>query len=480
MADELETLGLDGLPGIVAQLGQATAVAAARVVHASLPSPGFSASPAEHYYAVAATRLEFRFLFVRKASQVLLFFHKQKTEVRPLSGTLRLQLVARDERLAPPPFDAEASSPPSGRQPAEAVRFRLRLPAFIDLSPSLEERVRYAPEGAAAESLVLFRIGPAAQHRLAIALAPTLEQSRIVYFDGVRHELSAGWPARPFLDLARAIRHFALEAQREDEPLPSENILDLDLSGMRKDNDAGRVIQTLVAAYLQTESALPLPPPPPGTLSAELARTERDAELRSAGLLPGYEIASYRAEVQLRLSADGLLHSEGEAVYLGLRLAVRRAAAGLAVELALSPPDFLITGRLFDAFVEAIRSQKPGADFPPELSRPEAWSELVTSAQSELSIFRIRRAGEVDEDLLLLPVPRSERVLLCSLEAVIDGSAPLPRVHISRLRLRFDSQTDADQQLDEATFRYFVRLAQSLHIWTVWTRPLGPSPGRPA
>lgn len=478
MAADPETLGLDGLPGIVAQLGQATAVAAARVVHASLPSAAGSASAAEHYYAVAATRLEFRFLFVRKASQVLLFFHKQKTEVRPLSGTLRLQLVARDERLAPPPFDAEAAPLPRTSEPAESVRFRLRLPAFVDLSPSLEERVRYAPAGAAPESLVLFRIGPAAQHRLAIALAPALEQSRIVYFDGVRHELLSGWPARPFLDLARAIRRFALEAQTEDGPLPSEKMLDLDLSAMTPDNDAGRVIKTLVAAYLQTESALPLPPPP-GTLSAELARSERDAELRSAGLLPGYEIASYRAEVQLRLSADGLIHSEGEAVVLGLRLAVRRAATGLAVELALSPPDFLITGRLFDAFVEAIRSQKPGAGFPPELQSPAAWSELVTSAQSELSIFRTRRTGEVDEDLLLLPVPRSERVLLCSLEAVIDGSAPLPRVHVSQLRLRFDSQTDADQELDEATFRYFVRLAQSLHTWTVWTRPAGGAAGRP-
>ena len=52
---------------------------------------------------------------------------------------------------------------------------------------------------------------------------------------------------------------------------------------------------------------------------------------------------------------------------------------------------------------------------------------------------------------------------MLSVDAVIDRST-VPRVKLSSLRLRYDSQTDADQRIDRATADYFLRLARSLHL----------------
>lgn len=476
MVDEPQPLGLEGLPSILAQLGRATAQAGAEVVRGSLPGGGDPTISADAYYAIRSTELQFRFLLVRQQTQVVLFFHKRKGEVRPLAGTVQLQLAATDERFGEVPFAGAADAPRrSGARAGEgggAPQFRLRLPAFIDLAPSLDERVRYAPSEAAADSLVLFRIGPGAGHRLAIALDEDLEESDVVYFDGVRHDLGGAWLARPFVELAAAIRGWLAELQAASGPLPSENILELDLGQARPDNDALRVIHTIVAAYSETEAALPIRPPPPGSLAAALVTGGSDADLGQAGLLPGYEIAGYRADVQLRLGPDGLISSEGEAVSLAMQLAVARRASGLVIDIALLPPDFLLTGTLFSQFVEALRSQAPGRDFPPDLASAATWSDLVRSAQAEIAIFRIERREEVDEELIVLPSrggSGGERVLLLSVDAVIDRSTPVPRVKLSKLRLRYDSTSDADQAIDEATARYFLRLAQSLHTWTQWT-----------
>ena len=476
MADESAALDLGGLPDVIAGLSQATVQAALQVVQGSLPRPDDGELAADRYYAIAATQLAFRFLFVRKATQVVLFFHKGQTEVRPLSGTVELRLrasPAQPEGAVPASGAADRGAEGSGGE-----HLRLRLPSFIDLVPSLEERVRYAPVGAAPDSLVLFRIGPGAGHRLAIALAEHLEASAVTYFDGVRHELGASWPARPFLDLALAIAGWLRDQRPGGGASASDPLIDLDLGGMGTSNDAGGVIRSLVTAYRQTEAALPRTPAPRGELAAAIiarpvAKAAPSREwLTQAGLLPGYEIESYSAEVQLRLGQDGQIRSEGEAVSLAMSLAVSRRSAGLTVDIALLPPDFLITGLLHSQFVESLANLSPGREFPPDLAAPEVFRDAIRSAQGELSIFRVARSGEVDEDLILVPLRggRAERQLLLSVDAVIDRSTPVPRVKLSSLRLRYDSQTDADQQIDRATADYFLRLAQSLHIWTRWTR----------
>lgn len=470
MAAEASSLGLEGLPALLAGLARATVQAGAAVVRDSLPTTADSTLAADHYYAIAATGLQFRFLVTRQATQVVLFFRKRQSEQRPLAATIDLKLAPSDSSAGEPASLAAASIGAAGGARPGAPQVRLRLPSFIDLSPTPDEQVRYAPSGADADSLVLFRIGPRGEHRLAIALGDDLDDSEVVYFDGVRQVLGETWPARPLVDLAAEIRDWLAEQQAASGPLPSEHRVELDLADA--DNDAVRLIQTVIAAYGETESALPPPSAAAGSLAALLADPRSDASLTQAGLLPGYAIADYRAEVQLRLGPDGLISSEGEAVSLAMGLTVARRASGLAVEIALLPPDFLITGTLHSQFVEALRSLTPGRQLPPDLVAPGAWSDLITAAQASLSIFRVDRRGEVDEELVVLPTtPRSgrERVLLFSLQAVIDRTTPVPRVSLSDLRLRFDSQSDEDGAVDRATARYFLRLAQSLHTWIVWT-----------
>ena len=89
------------------------------------------------------------------------------------------------------------------------------------------------------------------------------------------------------------------------------------------------------------------------------------------------------------------------------------------------PPDFLITGLLHSQFVESLANLSPGREFPPDLAAPGVFRDAIRSAQGGLSIFRVARSGEVDEDLILVPLRggRAERQLLLSVDAVIDRTA---------------------------------------------------------
>ena len=204
----------------------------------SLPRP-----TTESWPPIATTRSlrrsAFRFLFVRKATQVVLFFHKGQTEVRPLSGTVELRLRASQPSRGAVPASGRQTVERKGRgrAPASAPAELHRPCALAGGAGSLRSRRRCA------------RFAGAVSHRAggrgiatAIALAEHLEASAVTYFDGVRHELGASWPARPFWIWRWRIAGWLRDQQPGGGASASDPLIDLDLGGMGTSNDAGGVI----------------------------------------------------------------------------------------------------------------------------------------------------------------------------------------------------------------------------------------------
>ena len=74
-----------------------------------------------------------------------------------------------------------------------------------------------------------------------------------------------------------------------------------------------------------------------------------------------------------------------------MSLAVSRRSAGLTVDIALLPPDFLITG-LLQPVRQSLANLSPGHRI--RRSRgARVFRDAIRSAQGELSIFRVARAA---------------------------------------------------------------------------------------
>jgi hypothetical protein len=189
-------------------------------------------------------------------------------------------------------------------------------------------------------------------------------------------------------------------------------------------------------------------------------------------ITPFYAVDAYSADVALCLDHQGRFAAPDEPnpVSLNLSLRVARESGVLVAHIALLPPDFLAAGSLRDAFVAALREDNAVTRSLRQtlaMTTGSTFTDFLTRADSRAVVFRTERTAQADTDTVVLPGSwlGSPRTLILVAEVTVSDASTSPKVSLHKVRLVFDSLSDADQALDPKSATYFARLGASLDDW---------------
>jgi hypothetical protein len=145
-----------------------------------------------------------------------------------------------------------------------------------------------------------------------------------------------------------------------------------------------------------------------GWVESRNACPSRCADRLVAAFLPPFEVDGFRGEVVLRLKQDGTLAERRRDDVFRLRLSV---AAGEKtgrprVEMSLQPPDFLVSGKLYERLVETLRNDAVVRTLFNDSGMPAAararFTAWVREASRDCFVFRAKKEGEEDTDMFVL------------------------------------------------------------------------------
>ncbi len=148
-----------------------------------------------------------------------------------------------------------------------------------------------------------------------------------------------------------------------------------------------RILQAMILAWTEARSVCSRPAPHP---------------LFDA-ILPPMELRHYRAEMTLRLRPDGMLaEKENEDVF---RMGMIAAAEDDVVDLVLGPPDFLLSGNLYqkllDAMVQDFPLRRLFSDTGLQSFERDRFERFLRSAAPEAVVFRTEKNRDVDTDVFV-------------------------------------------------------------------------------
>lgn len=445
--DELATL--EELPFTTRELASATIQAGRQLLSRSAAGIAPGAAPQQGLLAIRRTALELKFYVARDGQEILFFFVKrQRPTMRSLAARLQLTLVAAPESssaVVAEPGQLGAAKPGT----AETCSYRLMVPPFLVIRPTEEDLARYAPQGTTVENGILLRIGPSGQHVLGIRNPEAEKNAEVVYTTRERQPLDRFW-AEPFLNLVETLRAWLAGGASAATEVPLS--LPTDLSAR---SDVHATLYWFVRAYCSVEDeyarSQPLPPP-------------------LAMLMPGYQTAEYLAEINVCVDRLGkfVRPEERQPIALGMKVTVGRELGQLVARVVLSPPDFLISGELHDAFLDELRRSTPSSVRKAvNLLDSSDWSNFLSSAADRLVVFRIDRSSSGDTDAVVLSGmwAREPRTLILRTVAKVDAAAKPMTVKLSGMVLCYDSLVGKGQTLDSQTVTYFMRLALALKQW---------------
>lgn len=438
---------LEDLPGQLTTFARGIPVAGRLVTSASVSRWALQPGIAEVNY-LGAARISLRLFFAKSGTTTIFFiFHKDTGTWVMLEAVVALALRAASEAEPAPVLTLGD------------IRRLIKVPAFLWVEVTEDEAASFGPPEATRLNTVFFRLGDGGRDVLAVKNPESGKKATLRYSPGGTQgrvePVKGRYSLRPFLDMTLTLRDWLAQ----EKPA----FLTLESAGPPADEaTVHRILTTLLQAYVDSNNALaptgvPDDTPPP--------------------LRQSYRISSYDVTLKMRLKADGTLAQKEEEEAFQLAADVKLAEEPTrTAAVTLGPPDFLVSGPLYDAFfgeletplaVEAIAgAMHINAGF----LRP-----FFASARPASAIFRVNRGPDNDRDILVLPgqLFGEPTTVIVEAEFLVNAKKEPPSVELVNaaprvVTLKGGDPGDSDVNYDYA--EYFLLLART--IW-LWVRALG-------
>ena len=365
---------IENLPAQLATLAGKIPAAGRLITAASVDSWTLPPGRAQVTYLRAA-RITLRLYFAKSGTTTILFIFRKET-----GRWVMLEAVVS---LA---LRAASAAEPARVLAVEDIRRLIRVPSFLWLDVTEDAVATFGPPGATPENTVFFRLGDGGRDILAIRNPEAGKKATLRYspggVPGQVEPRDGKYSLRAFVNMTRTLRDWLAQ----DRPA----LLTLESVGPPADDTTvNRILTKLLQAYVDSSNAQVAADPPD------------DAPLP---LRQFYRIASYVVTLKLRLKADGTLaqKEKEEQFQLAADMALSDDPTPSAT-VTLDPPDFLVSGPLYDAFFGELgtpttlaaiaRAMKTDAGF----LRP-----FFTSARPASAIFRVDRSADSDTNILML------------------------------------------------------------------------------
>jgi hypothetical protein len=398
-------------------------------------------------FSLRAARFSWRLYLVNVESQVVFFFTPPRLQEERLVLDADISFrVATVSRTHEP-----------GRIMAEAVSRRVVLPDFIKPQPSASELKEFAPANASQENAVFLTLGPQRRNFLVVMNPAEEEKTRFRYSPagivGSTEPQNGKWPLEPFLDLIETIGSWV----KDGFEIGPDMVLEVESLGDR--SEVRRILLTIIEAYSEAVNGVRMDRPAPGLLVSALAGQ--------------YDVSDFQARVLLRLKPDGTLASEDRDDPFQLMMLVRMIEEGenLKARVAVGPPDFLVSGALYQAFLEELGRKEALEEIAQNLALPvEEVGRLLRVFGKSGVIFRTKREGILDTDVLALPksASGSRAILMILGRFTVETAKDPPRVSLEAGSIRnllVPGQGPATLFIDFEAVRYFLRLLCSIRRW---------------
>jgi len=455
MAED-ETYRLEALSGTAAALARAVPHASAELVVASAGALVDPRRPAGATFVLRDSRVRLQLYLARKRTRLHLIFSRPAWPNRVVFNTrLSFQVT---------PTLAE----PAGALRADEVGYRLVLPRFVIARPTPHQLDTLAPPGATRRNTVLMAIGPEGRDVLAVK-DPDPKRCKAEWRYTLRGvpspgaELHGHWPLGPFLALTEAIRSWVSSGCEGGDERP------MGAPHSDERSEPRRLLYQIVKAYCAAATAV-------GRTSNKGPRLRGFLE----PLAVAYGLGSYEADVVLRLMPDGsLARDEADDLFqLLLRVRVGQEAGRAKAHVAIGPPDFLVSGEMHRAFLDALARDRAVAELRRKLARLDkrlapsdgAVRRFLADFGPSASVFRTTRAPGTDTDMVLIPGAVGGRRVLVVFHArfVVDVEDEEQPVTLDggSVRALYAGAPDPDAlAFDREVVRYFLRLIVAVRNW---------------
>jgi hypothetical protein len=225
------------------------------------------------------------------------------------------------------------------------------------------------------------------------------------------------------------------------------------------ESEPKNILRLIVAAYISAVTGIQSKPPRLKPILEPLATK--------------YGILDYQSRVLLRLKKDGKLASEDsdDPFQLLMKIQLFSNKSRVKARVAIGPPDFIISGRLHEAFISSLHEESALKEL--EVVFDETKNEIrdyLAIFGSQSSIFRVKRQRQCDTDVLVLPGVLSGKKTVSILRGRFEvyAAPDPPRVKlinnsIEKIFMGLPDQTS--RGLDDHTVEYFLRLVVAIKDW---------------
>ncbi len=356
------------------------------------------------------------------------------------------------------------------------VRIRIVQPPFVIARPTRDQLNRFVSDHATRRNAMLLATGSLGDEYLGAMWSSNGRFVQIRFTDAegrgstiAPHHDTA--PLAPAMSLLDAVRDWAAEDFDKGEAVPftrpSNGVDPLTLE----------IIDRVLDAYREAQRSV--------------ASTAPDPIDAASGLATEYELARVMANIKLRLRPDGTLATdadEKDAFHLRLRVGIEPDASSSAARLVIGPPDFLVDGQLYEAFVGLVQKElRPNIEQDERNSilfgiiRRQLRDSGIANAEDSVirqfletkenfhSVFRIKRDGDEDTDIIVLQGRMLGQTIVVWLSGIFRVKAAAEPPSVSLLgdwECLFAVQRSSSRHvLDGQVIGYVRRLLLQIRTW---------------
>jgi hypothetical protein len=380
--------------------------------------------------------LKWQISFSKTKTSVFFFFRRKQSTWVMLAASVSLNVRVANP-LEPRPSPA-----------IDDIRRRVRFPAFFWVNPSDDEIKTFGPPGATAANTVFFKLG-SGRNVLAISNPETGKKATLRYspggVPGPVEPQNGKYSLAQFVDFTWTIRDWLARGK------PSSTAIEL-TGPPSQDAPVRQILTALLQAYVDSSASLAASPANP--------------------LFVSYVIDGYDLSLNLRVREDGsLAEKKEEEAFRVIIAATTKPGPPPVVSVDLEPPDFLIDGKLFEAFFSAFTPPDPLRRLAKAAgTQPGPMGLFLSRARSTATIFRIARRDDRDDDLLVLSgdlgAPTT-LVIKASFKVKTEKDPPsveLAGDDIEVLKI-VGNASDPSAKIPFDFVEYYLLLASSLRHW---------------
>lgn len=458
------TEALDELAKNLAEQSAKIPIAAQRIINRSFPqilenSPG-GFVPA--YLQMGTANVHWQLFLEKQKGEMVFFFSKRKRNGKE-NGELDNSFTTDISFSLSP----AANSPPIPE--TSMLGHFWAPPPFLELAPpgDLVGIVRSKIKKDTSSNLLWLRLGPDLM-AIHFVTSEQFQNSDLFYFENrkkpVEHHPAKKAPLAWFKAMLAAIRPWA--SGETATPIP----INMDRSG-----EIREILSILSNNFL--------------SISKGLQGAYKDEAHPLQPFYPFYELSNYAVKVRLRLTSEGKvveeagLENETEKVkkikedlfQLEVLLKGEWEEGRPVIHFKILPPDFLVSGPLFNAFVQELI--RPKGEKKPEQHLTELAKVLKTTAAAlehalthnapGAFIFRIQRKKTGDTQMFVLPVTENgqARHLFFSADFKVDaGKAAVTLKKIPAVKNLLKKNGEGDE-MEHPGEKYFMRLMFHIKEW---------------